>query len=95
MDVVMADTTVPGALSAQESSSLIDLTLSYTETLMNNWKPVVQTIMQQFEEFDNEGYDIRLFLYDIVQNSKARYYQCKETLIWTQFLRVTQCFKLD
>ena len=74
----MADTTVPGALSAQESFSLIDLTLSYTETLMNNWKPVVQTIMQQFEEFDNEGYDIRLVLYDIVQNSKARYYQCKE-----------------
>ena len=34
--------------------------------------------MQQFEEFDNEGYDIRLVLYDIVQNSKARYNQCQE-----------------
>ena len=31
MDVVMDDTTVPGALSAQGSSSRIDLTLSYTE----------------------------------------------------------------
>ena len=74
----MDDTSVPGALSAQGSSSLIDLTLSYTEVLMNSWKPVTQTIMQQFEEFDNEGYDIRLVLYDIVQNSKARYTQCKE-----------------
>ena len=58
MDVVMDDTTVPGALSAQGSSSLFDLTLSYMEVLMNSWKPVTQTIMQQFDEFDNEGYDI-------------------------------------
>ena len=36
MDVVMDDTTVPGALSAQGSSSLTDLTLSFTECLMNN-----------------------------------------------------------
>ena len=73
MDVVMDDTSVPGALSAQGSSSLTDLILSYTEVLMNNWKPIIQTIMQQFSEFDNAGYDIRLVLYDIVQNSKARY----------------------
>ena len=45
MDVVMDDTTVPGALSAQGSSSLTDLILSYTEVLMNNWKPIIQTIM--------------------------------------------------
>ena len=31
MDVVMDDTTVPGALNAQGSSSLTDLNLSYTE----------------------------------------------------------------
>ena len=74
----MDDTTVPRALSAQGSTSLTDLTLSFTECLMNNWKPTIQTIMQQFAEFDNEGYDIRLVLYDIVQNAKARYYQCKE-----------------
>ena len=82
MDVVMDDTTVPGALSAQESSSLHDLTLSYTEVLMNNWKPIIQTIMQQFAEFDNAGYDIRLDLYDIVQNSMARYIQCNETHLY-------------
>ena len=58
MDVVMDDTTVPGALSAQGSSSLSDLILLYTEVLMNNWKPIIQTIMQQFAEFDNAGYDI-------------------------------------
>ena len=60
MDVFMDDTTVPEALSAQGSSSLTDLILSYTEVLMNNWKPIIQTIMQQFAEFDNAGYDIRL-----------------------------------
>ena len=26
---------------------------------MNNWKPMIQTLMQQFAEFDNEGYDIK------------------------------------
>ena len=31
MDVIMEDTTVLGALSAQGNSSLVDLTLSYTE----------------------------------------------------------------
>ena len=82
MDAVMDDTTVPGALSAQESFSLRDLTLSYAEVLMNNWKPIIQTIMQQFAEFDNEGYDIRLVLYDIVQNSKARFQQCNETHLY-------------
>ena len=48
MDVAMDDTTVSGALRAQGSSSLTytDLTLSYTEVLMNSWKPVIQTIMQ-------------------------------------------------
>ena len=69
---------VPGALSAQGSSSLIDLILLFTECLMNSWKPVIQIIMQQFAEFDNKGYDIKLVLYNIVQNSKAHYFQCKE-----------------
>ena len=82
MDVTMDDTNVPGALSAQESSSLRDLTLSYTEVLMNNWKPIIQTIMQQFAEFDNAGYDIRLVLYDIVQNSKARFIQCNQVHLY-------------
>ena len=44
MDVVMEETTVPRALSAQESPSLIDLTLSPTEVLMYNWKPLFRTL---------------------------------------------------
>ena len=82
MDVVMDDNSVPRALSAQGSTSLPDLTLSYTEVLMNNWKPMIQTLMQQFAEFDNEGYDIKAVLYDIVQNSKMRYLNCKEVFLF-------------
>ena len=33
-------------------------------------------------EFDNEGYNIKLVLYDIVQNSKMRYLNCKEVFLF-------------
>ena len=59
MDVVMEETIVPRALSAQESTSLVDLILSPAEIQMNTWKPIAQNIMQQFTDFDNEGYDIK------------------------------------
>ena len=65
MDVVMEETVVPRALSAQESTSLVDLTLSPAEVQMNNWKPIVQNIMQQFADYDNESYDIKTCLYGI------------------------------
>ena len=82
MDVVMEETVVPRALSAQESTSLVDLTLSPAEVQMNNWKPIVQNIMQQFADYDNEGYDIKTCLYEIVQNSKMRFYHCKEVFLF-------------
>ena len=66
----MEETVVPRALSAQESTSLVDLILSPAEVQMNTWKPIAQNIMQQFADFDNEGYNIKTCLYDIVQNSK-------------------------
>jgi hypothetical protein len=62
--------------------TLVDLTLSPTEVHMNNWKPIVQNILQQFADYDNEGYDMKTCLYDIVQNSKMRYYQCKEVFLF-------------
>ena len=59
MDVVMEETIVPRALSAQESTSLNDLILSPAEIQMNTRKPIAQNIIQQFADFDNEGYDIK------------------------------------
>ena len=53
-DVVMDDSLVQRALNPQGSSSLPDLILSPTEIQMDSWKPNVQTIMHQFQEFDNE-----------------------------------------
>ena len=73
----MEDTVLPRALSAQGSTSLVDLILSPAEIQMNTWKPIAHHIMQQFQDFDNEGYDIKTCLYDIVQNSKMRFNQCK------------------
>ena len=82
MDVVMDETSVPRATNTQESNALSDIPLSDTEVLMDCWKPILQTLMQQFLEFDNEGYDIKSVLYDIVQNSKMRYINCKQVFLF-------------
>ena len=82
MDVVMDETSVPRATNTQESNALSDIPLSDTELLMDCWKPILQTLMQQFLEFDNEGYDIKSVLYDIVQNSKMRYISCKKIFLF-------------
>ena len=82
MDVVMDETSVPRATNTQENNALSDIPLSDTEVLMDCWKPVIQTLMQQFLEFDNEGYDIKSVLYDIVQNSKMRYINCKQVFLF-------------
>ena len=37
--------------------------------------------MQQFQDFDNAGYDIKNCLFDIVQNSKLCYNQCKKVFL--------------
>ena len=68
-DVVMDDLLVQRALNPQGSSSLPDLILSPTEIQMDSWKPNVQTVMHQFQEFDNEGYDINNVLFDVVTRS--------------------------
>ena len=63
---------------------------------MDTWKPNVQNIMQQFQDFDNKGYDIKNYLFNIVQNSKMHFNQCREVFsIWTQVHRDTKCIKLD
>ena len=54
-DVVMNESLVQRALSTQGSTSLVDLILSPAEIQMDTWKPNVQNIMQQFQDFDNEG----------------------------------------
>ena len=48
MDVVMDDTNVPGALSAQESSSLRDLTLSYTEVQIHDKDTTSETNIRKW-----------------------------------------------
>ena len=78
----MEETVVPRALSAQGSTSLVHLILLPAAIQMNTWKPIAQNIMQQFQDFDNEGYDIKTCLYDIVQNSKMRFNQCKEVFLF-------------
>ena len=59
----------------------MDLILSPAEIQMNNWKPNVLNIIQQFQDFDNEGFDISKILFDIVQNSKMRFKLCKEVFL--------------
>ena len=78
----MEETVVPRSLSAQGSTFLVDLILSPAEIQMNTWKPIVQNMMQQFQDFDNGGYDIKTCLYDVVQNSKMLFNQCKEEFLF-------------
>ena len=64
------------------STSLADLILSQAELQMTTWKPDSTKIMQQFQDFDNEGFDVSKILFDIVQNSKLRFMQCKEVFLF-------------
>ena len=50
----------PRATNTQENNALSEIPLSFTEVLMDSWKPILQTLMQQFIEFDNEGFDIQM-----------------------------------
>ena len=81
-DVVMEDSLVHRALNPQGSSSLLDLILSPAEIQMDTWKPNVQTVMHQLQEFDNEGYDMTNCLFDIIQNSKMRFNQNKQVYLF-------------
>ena len=82
MDVVMQESLHPRVSDQLGSSSLAGLILSPAEIQMNNWKPDTTNIMQQFQDFDNEGFDVSKILFDIVQNSKLRFSQCKEVFLF-------------
>ena len=60
----------------------MDLILSPAEIQIKNWKPDVSKIMQHFQDFDNEGFDTSKYLFDIVQNSKLSFMQCKEVFLF-------------
>ena len=77
-DVVMQETLLPRVLDQLGSTSLVDLILSPAEVQMSNWKPDATNIMQKFQDFDNEGFDVSKILFDIVQNSKLHFMQCKQ-----------------
>ena len=49
---------------------------------MDNWKPEASKIMQQFQDYDNEGFNVSKCLFDIVQNSKLRFMTCQEMYLF-------------
>ena len=81
-DIVMEESLLPRSLSTQVSISLMDLILSPAKIQMDTWKPNVLNIMQQFQDFDNEGYDIKNCPFNIVQNSKMQFNQRKEVFLF-------------
>ena len=86
----MDETSVPRATNTQESNALSDIPLSDTELLMDCWKPILQTLMQQFLEFDNEGYDIKSVLYDCAKLQNALHQLQTGIFIWTGIYRIPQ-----
>ena len=77
-DVVMEETVMPRVTGQLGSTSLNDLILSPAEEQMTIWKPDANKIMQQFQEYNNDGYDITRCLGDVVQSSKLRFTNCSE-----------------
>ena len=45
---------------------------------MDNWKPVATKVMQEFQDFDNEAFDVSKCRFDVVQNSKV----CREIFLF-------------
>ena len=81
-DVIMEETLVPVVTDRIGSTSLDDLVLSIAETQMTSWNPDSKGIMQQFQEYDNEDYNISRCLFDVVQNSKLRFMTCGEVFLF-------------
>ena len=81
-DVVMEDMLVPIVTGQLGSISLTDLILSPAEIQMDTWKPDANNIMQQFRDFDNEGFDVSKCLFDVLQNSKLRFMNCREVFLF-------------
>ena len=77
-DVVMEESHMPRVSDLIGSSSLADLILTPAEKQMDTWKPNSTKIIQLFQDFDNEGFDVSKLFFDILQNSKLRYMQNKE-----------------
>ena len=77
-DVVMEESHMPRVSDLIGSASLADLILTPAEKQMDTWKPNSTKIIQLFQDFDNEGFDVSKILFDIVLNSKLRFMQCKE-----------------
>ena len=51
----------------------MDLILSPAEIQMNTWKPNVYIIIiQQFQDFDNEGYDIKNCLWITIEDGEDK-----------------------
>ena len=63
----MQDSVSPRVTGQIGSSSLTDLPVTLAENQMDTWKPVASTIMQQFQDYDNEGFDMSRCLFDVVQ----------------------------
>jgi len=63
------------------SSSLEDLILTRAEN-QTDGKQMQQKIMQEFQDFDNEGFDVTKCLFDVVQNSKLCLVTSREVLIF-------------
>ena len=74
----MQETVLPSVADQIGSSSLTDLILSTAENEIDTWKPGASTIMQHFQDYENEGFDMSKCLYDKVQNSKLRFMAYKE-----------------
>ena len=81
-DVVMQESVLPRVSETPGSSSFVNLILSRAETHMHNWEPAATKIMQKFQDFDSEGFDISTCLFDVVQNAKLRYMTCKEVFLF-------------
>ena len=81
-DVVMQETVLPSVTGQIGSSSLTDLPVTLAENQMDTWKPVASTIMQQFQDYDNDGFDMSRCLFDVVQNSKLRFMTCPEVFLF-------------
>ena len=69
----MQESLLPGVSETLGNSSLVDLILTRTEKQMDTWKPIATKIMQEFQDFDNEGFDVTKCLFNVVQNSKLRF----------------------
>ena len=78
-DVIMEETLVPIVTDRIGSTSLNDLVLSIAENQIPSWSPDIKGTMQQFQEYENEGYNISRCLFDVEQNSKLRFMTCSET----------------